>query len=88
MDSADLVKLIKNTASVNSDTPIVCVTAYFKEASSSGVFDYVIEKPATIEAIKHCINLFSEVKIMDAQEAISDSESLVSVPSFNMAHAH
>ncbi|KAI0461751.1 hypothetical protein LJB42_004824 [Komagataella kurtzmanii] len=88
LDSADLVKLIKNTASVNSDTPIVCVTAYFKEASSSGVFDYVIEKPATIEAIKHCINLFSEVKIMDAQEAISDSESLVSVPSFNMAHAH
>ncbi|ODV95448.1 hypothetical protein PACTADRAFT_23999, partial [Pachysolen tannophilus NRRL Y-2460] len=75
VNSIDVVKLIKHTSSVNSDTPIIALTAYYREAKNSNVFNYVIEKPVTIEMLSECIQKFSEQRRRNAQEAISDTEA-------------
>lgn len=45
VDAVDAVKLIKFTSGVNSDTPIIAVTGFAKEAIDLGIFDEVLEKP-------------------------------------------
>ncbi|CDK26125.1 unnamed protein product [Kuraishia capsulata CBS 1993] len=74
LDCVDVVKLIKHTSSINSNTPIVAITAFSSEASGAGVFDDVIEKPATLAVLKRCLLKLRQKKELDNQEAISDTE--------------
>ena len=60
LGAIDIVKLLRNTNSVNSTTSIIAVTAYYQEAQQAGVFEDVLERPATVQQLrslllKHCL---------------------------------
>lgn len=45
IEAIDAVKLIQNTSGVNSNTPVIAVTGFAKEAFELGIFEDVLEKP-------------------------------------------
>ncbi|KAI5959746.1 RIM15 [Candida pseudojiufengensis] len=59
IDALDAVKLIKYTTGKNSNTPIIAITGLGEEARKAGCFDYVIEKPVTLNEVKECLKKFS-----------------------------
>lgn len=59
VEAVDAVKLIKYTNGLNSQTPIVALTGFAKEALDLGAFDDVIEKPANEDMIRKIISKFS-----------------------------
>lgn len=75
MDVVDIVKLLKHTSSVNSDTPIVATTVYYKEAVSSGYFNDVLEKPIVKRQLQSVLEKHCRWRASQTEEAVSDSES-------------
>lgn len=59
VEAIDAVKLIKYTSGVNSQTPMIAVTGFAKEAYELGVFDDVLEKPVNEKMVRAIINKFS-----------------------------
>ncbi len=55
LNGEDLAKLIRQTNNPNSETPIIAVTAFAKEAIASNAFDGVIEKPFTLEILQNIL---------------------------------
>ncbi|EGV66664.1 rim15, signal transduction response regulator [Yamadazyma tenuis] len=51
----DAVKLIRHTNGVNSQTPLVAITSFAKEATQSGQFSEVLEKPVEFECLRQCL---------------------------------
>ncbi|GME91356.1 unnamed protein product [Ambrosiozyma monospora] len=72
LDCIDLIKLIKNTSSVNSTTKIVGLTTYAQDAKASGVFDFVLEYPITLEKLKKILEDFKRVK--QEEVIVTDTE--------------
>lgn len=69
IEGIDAIKLIKNINGINSSTPMIAITAFAKEASSSNQFNQVLEKPVEFETLKLALNKFR------ADEAVeSDGE--------------
>ncbi|KAM3126379.1 hypothetical protein CJJ07_000925 [Candidozyma auris] len=58
VDAIDAVKLIRYTNGINSDTPVIAITGYAKEAQDSGVFDAVLEKPVDSTQMRGVITKF------------------------------
>jgi serine/threonine-protein kinase RIM15 len=75
LDVIDIVKLLKHTSSVNSDTPIIAITAYYKEAVLSGYFNDVLEKPVDKRQLKMVLEKHCRWRVSQTEEAVSDSES-------------
>ena len=48
INGADVARMIRDTKSANTQTPIVCVTGYLKELPQTHHFDSLIEKPPTL----------------------------------------
>lgn len=59
VEAIDAVKLIKYTSGVNSQTPIIALTGFAKEALELGAFDEVMEKPVDERMIRNVIGKFS-----------------------------
>ncbi|WPK24094.1 hypothetical protein PUMCH_001350 [Australozyma saopauloensis] len=59
VEAVDAVKLIKYTSGVNSQTPIIALTGFAKEAQELGAFDDVVEKPIDESMIRSIIHKFS-----------------------------
>lgn len=59
VEAVDAVKLIKYTSGVNSQTPVIAITGFAKEASELGAFDDVLEKPVDEKMIRNVISKFS-----------------------------
>ncbi|CUM64170.1 uncharacterized protein PRCAT00001763001 [Priceomyces carsonii] len=71
VSAIDAIKLIKYTSGPNSNSPIIAVTGFKKEAEESNVFDDIVTKPADFELIERCVNRF-----VKSDEAISsDSDT-------------
>ena len=51
INGADVARMIRDTKSANTQTPIIAVTGYLKELPQSHHFDSLMEKPATIEKL-------------------------------------
>ena len=51
ISGADVARMIRDTKSVNSQTPIIAVTGYLNELPQAHHFDALIEKPATVDRI-------------------------------------
>ena len=66
----DAVKLIKYTSGVNSNTPLVAITGYAKDAHQSGMFAEVLEKPLDRGQLRVVIYRLS----VDANAVESDRE--------------
>lgn len=58
IEAIDAVKLIKYTSGVNSNTPIIAITGFAKEAIDLGIFDDVLEKPVDGQMIQNLMNKF------------------------------
>ncbi|GEQ66748.1 hypothetical protein JCM33374_g411 [Metschnikowia sp. JCM 33374] len=58
IEAIDAVKLIKYTSGVNSNTPIIAITGFAKEAIDSGIFDDVLEKPVDGAMIQDLMSKF------------------------------
>lgn len=76
LDSVDIVKLLRHTNSLNSDTPIVAITAYYNEALSSGVFSEVLEKPVNRKQLQSALRKHCRWNSISNEEAVSDTEML------------
>ena len=55
INGADVARMIRDTKSANTQTPIIAVTGYLKELPQTHHFDALIEKPATMEKITEAL---------------------------------
>ncbi len=55
INGADVARMIRDTKSANTQTPIIAVTGYLKELPQTHHFDSLIEKPATVEKITEAL---------------------------------
>ena len=51
INGADVARMIRDTKSANTQTPIVAVTGYLRELPQTHHFDSLIEKPPTLEKL-------------------------------------
>lgn len=58
VDAIDAVKLIRYTNGINSDTPVIAVTGFAKEAQDLNMFDAILEKPIDSNQIRGVIDKF------------------------------
>lgn len=75
LGAVDIAKLLKHTSSVNSETPIVAVTVYYKEATSANIFSDVLEKPVGRDQLKGILEKHCRWKLAQSEEAVSDTEA-------------
>lgn len=62
INGADVARMIRETKSANTTTPIVCVTGYLKDLPENHNFDYLIEKQPTIEKLTEALCKFCQWK--------------------------
>lgn len=55
INGADVARMIRDTKSANTQTPIIAVTGYLKELPQTHHFDSLIEKPATPEKLTEAL---------------------------------
>jgi len=55
INGADVARMIRDTKSANTQTPIIAVTGYLKELPQTHHFDSLIEKPATPEKLTQAL---------------------------------
>lgn len=59
INGVDLARMIRDTRSANTNTPIVCITGFLKDLPDEHQFDLLLQKPANLEKLtevlcKHC----------------------------------
>ncbi|KAG7797366.1 hypothetical protein KL944_004851 [Ogataea haglerorum] len=74
LDCPDLVKLIKHTSTANSETMFVALTSFYRDAVNTGVFDYIIEYPITMEKLKTLLDWFRSLKRREEEVIVTDTE--------------
>ena len=62
VSGADVARMIKDTKSANSQTPIIAVSGYLKELPQTHYFDSLIEKPPTIEKLTEALSRLCQWK--------------------------
>ena len=55
INGADVARMIRDTKSANTQTPIIAVTGYLKELPQTHHFDSLIEKPPTVEKLTEAL---------------------------------
>ena len=55
INGADVARMIRDTKSANTQTPIVCVTGYLKELPRTHHFDSLMEKPPTLTKLEEAL---------------------------------
>ena len=56
INGADVARMIRDTKSANTQTPIVCVTGYLKELPQTHHFDLLVEKPPTLTKLTEVLS--------------------------------
>lgn len=74
VEAPDAVKLIRYTSGVNSNTPVVAITGYAKEAQQAKCFDEVLEKPTNSNEVRNCLVEFCNwgPLLTSSQDAVND----------------
>ncbi|KAL1953090.1 hypothetical protein VTO42DRAFT_3609 [Malbranchea cinnamomea] len=62
INGADVARMIRDTRSVNTHTPIVAVTGYLSDLPETHHFDYLIEKPPTLSKLTEVLCKFCQWK--------------------------
>lgn len=55
INGADVARMIRDTKSANTQTPIICVTGYLKELPQTHHFDSLLEKPPTLTKLTEAL---------------------------------
>ena len=74
LNSLDLVKLIRNTSSLNTNATMVALTSYYKDSQNTGIYDYMIEYPITKKKLQEVINSVEQNGINTEEAIVSDTE--------------
>lgn len=74
LNSVDLIKLIRHTNSLNTNSVMVALTLYSKDTQLSGVFDYVIEYPITKNKLKEVIANVQKIGVNTEEAIVTDTE--------------
>lgn len=62
LNGADVARMIRDTKSVNTHTPIICCTGYLKDLPETHHFDALIEKPPTLSKFTEALCKFCQWK--------------------------
>lgn len=62
ISGADVARMIRDTRSANTHTPIIAVTGYLKDLPETHHFDALVEKPPTLEKLVDVLNKFCQWK--------------------------
>ncbi|PGH13059.1 AGC protein kinase [Helicocarpus griseus UAMH5409] len=62
LNGADVARMIRDTKSVNTHTPIICCTGYLKDLPETHHFDALIEKPPTLPKLTEALCKFCQWK--------------------------
>ncbi|KAK2796146.1 rim15, signal transduction response regulator [Onygenales sp. PD_12] len=62
LNGADVARMIRDTKSVNTHTPIIAVTGYLKDLPETHHFDALIEKPPTLPKLTEALCKFCQWK--------------------------
>ncbi|QSS64964.1 serine/threonine protein kinase ppk18/RIM15 [Histoplasma capsulatum] len=62
LNGADVARMIRDTKSVNTHTPIICCTGYLKDLPETHHFDALIEKPPTLSKLTETLHKFCQWK--------------------------
>ncbi|KAK2850626.1 hypothetical protein FQN49_005475, partial [Arthroderma sp. PD_2] len=62
INGADVARMIRETRSVNTHTPIIAVTGYLKDLPETHHFDSLIEKPPTLQKLTEILCKFCQWK--------------------------
>ncbi|OAX79856.1 hypothetical protein ACJ72_05825 [Emergomyces africanus] len=62
LNGADVARMIRDTKSVNTHTPIICCTGYLKDLPETHHFDALIEKPPTLSRLTETLCKFCQWK--------------------------
>ncbi|KAJ9660806.1 rim15, signal transduction response regulator [Neophaeococcomyces mojaviensis] len=55
INGVDLARMIRDTKSANTHTPIVCITGYLKDLPADHQFDSLLQKPPTTEKLTEAL---------------------------------
>jgi len=58
VDGETASRMIKSTENVNSQTPVVAVTAYEHSTKMTSVFDDMLVKPVLVDAVRQRLKYF------------------------------
>ncbi|PGH05878.1 AGC protein kinase [Blastomyces parvus] len=71
LNGADVARMIRDTKSVNTHTPIICCTGYLKDLPETHHFDALIEKPPTLSKLTEALCKFCQWKPPPKDHALS-----------------
>lgn len=74
LSAVDLVKLVRHTPCVNSDTSMVAFTNSYKETTKLGIFDRVIEYPITLSKLADLLEDYRRKTRFTEEAVVSDTE--------------
>ncbi|ODV87789.1 hypothetical protein CANARDRAFT_183904, partial [[Candida] arabinofermentans NRRL YB-2248] len=74
LDCVDLVKLIKHTSSINTNTPVIALTSFYDDAVNAGVFDNVIEYPVTMEKLRNALDVVRNSNRAEEEAIVTDTD--------------
>ncbi|KAG0749168.1 hypothetical protein G6F23_001286 [Rhizopus arrhizus] len=81
IDGEAAARMIKSTNNINRTTPIIAFTAYERTFQLTKIFDDVISKPVTREAIIRCIKQFRDLPLDQTMQWSFSSPSIETSPS-------
>ncbi|EFW22316.1 serine threonine protein kinase [Coccidioides posadasii str. Silveira] len=62
INGADVSRMVRDTRSANTHTPIIAVTGYLKDLPETHHFDALVEKPPTLEKLVDVLSKFCQWK--------------------------
>ncbi|EEP76538.1 conserved hypothetical protein [Uncinocarpus reesii 1704] len=62
INGADVARMVRDTRSANTHTPIIAVTGYLKDFPETHHFDALVEKPPTLEKLVDVLSKFCQWK--------------------------
>jgi serine/threonine-protein kinase RIM15 len=62
INGVDVSRMIRDTRSANTQTPIVCITGYLRDLPSAHHFDTLIQKPPTVAKLTEVLEKFCSWK--------------------------
>ncbi|VEU22591.1 DEKNAAC103351 [Brettanomyces naardenensis] len=74
LDAVDLVKLIRHTPCVNSDTKMVAFTPSYHDALKTGMFDRVIEYPITLSKLSEVLEEYRRHSRFEEEAVVTDTD--------------
>lgn len=68
--AVDIAKLLRNTNSINCETPIIALTVVYNDADNAQIFDDILEKPIGMDQLQKLVSKYALLKSQKQEETI------------------